>query len=150
MWTDGQTDMTKLILVFCSFTNMPENRLPCYRGTTINSQVDHRAGMLCILCMWTEFAKKSQGWEVCIKCNYHTKLWVKNVQDDGHDFWIFTTNMSNKAYSITNQIWTEGFILGHYCHKTTDTLQQTSLWLRLCTLSFNAFCNTDPGLLHFL
>jgi len=52
--------------------------------------------MLCILCMWTELAKKSQGWEVCIMYTYHTNPWLQNIQDV-RDFWIFTTNMSKKA-----------------------------------------------------
>jgi len=73
--------MTKLMLVFCSFTNMSENRLPFHQGTMINGQEDHRAEM-CILCMRNEFAKKSQGWEVCVKCDYHINLWLQNIQED--------------------------------------------------------------------
>jgi len=82
MWTDGQIDTTKLILIFCSFTNVPENRLPCQRGTMINDQEDHRAEMLRILCMWTEFAKKSHKGEKCassvtITLNFGCKMFKK-------------------------------------------------------------------------
>jgi hypothetical protein len=41
-WTDGQTDMMKLIVAFCNCANMPENKLLMMYQEEINSIVESR------------------------------------------------------------------------------------------------------------
>jgi hypothetical protein len=77
--TDRRTYMTKPILVFFfgSFANMPENKLPFHRGTTINGQY-HRSVYIMDV---DRVCEKSTRDRVCIKCDYHTTLWLQNVQE---------------------------------------------------------------------